>query len=316
MSQELSNSHLGADKLELHHRQQLSALVDGELAPDQARFLLRRLQHDRELAGCYERWQLCGQVLRGQFQGAAAPDFGMRVAEAIRAEAAATPAAHTGSRSAWARWGGGVAALAASVAAVALLVNHPQAPVPDAPAVASSVLEADLVPADAAPAVVEAPVEPAVVEPAAQAPVQLAVVEKTPRARRPAERPQAVVRESLPMTEVMSASRIADAGVDDADRSDMYPGAEAAQVASAATAVADSHESFATVPLDARPWPRTTLPPQQASGAYTASFGGESTAARTFYPFEPQMPANSSEDASSSTHIPDWDASPDWGGPR
>ena len=41
----------GHDKLDLHQRQQLSALVDGELAPDQARFLLRRLQHDAELSG-------------------------------------------------------------------------------------------------------------------------------------------------------------------------------------------------------------------------------------------------------------------------
>ena len=31
-------------------RQQLSALVDGELAPDQALFLLRRLQHDVDLS--------------------------------------------------------------------------------------------------------------------------------------------------------------------------------------------------------------------------------------------------------------------------
>ena len=33
------------DKLELYHRQQLSAMLDGELPQDQARFLRRRLQH-------------------------------------------------------------------------------------------------------------------------------------------------------------------------------------------------------------------------------------------------------------------------------
>ena len=44
------------DKLDIHHRQQLSALMDGELLADEARFLLRRLQHDRDLAGCWERW--------------------------------------------------------------------------------------------------------------------------------------------------------------------------------------------------------------------------------------------------------------------
>ena len=31
------------------HRQQLSALIDGELSADQARFLIRRLEHDQEL---------------------------------------------------------------------------------------------------------------------------------------------------------------------------------------------------------------------------------------------------------------------------
>ena len=55
-----------ADKFELHYRQQLSALVDGELPTDEARFLLRRLEHDSELSGCQERWQLLGDVLRGR----------------------------------------------------------------------------------------------------------------------------------------------------------------------------------------------------------------------------------------------------------
>ena len=59
------------DKLDIHHRQQLSALMDGELLADEARFLLRRLQHDRDLAGCWERWQLCGDVLRGRAQAPA-----------------------------------------------------------------------------------------------------------------------------------------------------------------------------------------------------------------------------------------------------
>ena len=44
-------------KLSLQQRQQLSALVDGDLAPDQAAFLLRRLGHDAELAGRWQRWQ-------------------------------------------------------------------------------------------------------------------------------------------------------------------------------------------------------------------------------------------------------------------
>src|SRR3546814_12877083 len=71
------------DKLDDHHRQQLSAMLDGELLPDQAKFMLRRLEHDGELAACWERWQVCGEVMRGR-QGALLPaDFSRRVAAAI-----------------------------------------------------------------------------------------------------------------------------------------------------------------------------------------------------------------------------------------
>ncbi|KKD57016.1 hypothetical protein VM57_14525 [Stenotrophomonas maltophilia] len=51
-------------RLDQRHREQLSALVDGELGADEARFLLRRMEHDPELAGCQERWQLLGDVIR------------------------------------------------------------------------------------------------------------------------------------------------------------------------------------------------------------------------------------------------------------
>ena len=111
-----------ADKLDQYHRQQLSAMLDGELSPDQARFMLRRLQHDVELAERWERWQVCGDVLRGQGNALLPPDFASRVSSAI-ADAAPQPveqrARSSGRRGL--RWGGG-AALAASVAMAALLV--------------------------------------------------------------------------------------------------------------------------------------------------------------------------------------------------
>ncbi|NZA26934.1 sigma-E factor negative regulatory protein, partial [Luteimonas sp. SJ-92] len=71
------------DKLYLYHRQQLSAMLDGELSPDQARFMLRRLQHDVELASCWERWQVCGDVMRGQRNALLPADFAEGVARAI-----------------------------------------------------------------------------------------------------------------------------------------------------------------------------------------------------------------------------------------
>ena len=46
------------DLTQLSSREQLSALMDGALPEDQTRFLLRRLQHDDELAGSWERWRI------------------------------------------------------------------------------------------------------------------------------------------------------------------------------------------------------------------------------------------------------------------
>ncbi|MDW7602952.1 sigma-E factor negative regulatory protein, partial [Stenotrophomonas maltophilia] len=67
-------------RLDQRHREQLSALVDGELGADEARFLLRRMEHDPELAGCQERWQLLGDVMRGQASALAPAGFSAAVA--------------------------------------------------------------------------------------------------------------------------------------------------------------------------------------------------------------------------------------------
>ena len=74
------------DKVLDHNRLQLSAMLDGALAPDQARFLLRRLQHDGELAGCWSRWQLVGDILRGQGGAMVPAGFAQRVALAVASE--------------------------------------------------------------------------------------------------------------------------------------------------------------------------------------------------------------------------------------
>ncbi|PTT64481.1 anti-sigma factor, partial [Stenotrophomonas sp. HMWF003] len=120
------------DKIDTHNRQQLSALIDGALSPDEARFMLRRLEHDEALAGCHERWQVLGDVLRGQACAPAPVDFAARVRGAVAAEPA--PLAHVAPvernrerRGGWRRWGGG-AALAASVAAVAMFMTREQLP--------------------------------------------------------------------------------------------------------------------------------------------------------------------------------------------
>ncbi|MCD9006436.1 sigma-E factor negative regulatory protein [Luteimonas sp. XNQY3] len=137
------------DKLERFHRQQLSTMLDGELSQDQARFLRRRLEHDAELSGCFERWQVCGDVLRGRQVSLLPPDFADRIARGIAAGDVGIAPVAAPRRPRLLRWGG-VAALAASVALVALFVGRPGASFDDADDVLPMV-------ADAAPAAPAAP---------------------------------------------------------------------------------------------------------------------------------------------------------------
>ena len=55
-----------------HDRETLSALFDGELRGDAARFALKRLGHDAQWRQACGRWQLYGDVLRGQATAVAA----------------------------------------------------------------------------------------------------------------------------------------------------------------------------------------------------------------------------------------------------
>lgn len=147
------------DKLDTHCREQLSAMLDGELAPDEARFLLRRLQHDRDLAGCWERWQFSGDLMRGSAPALLPADFAERVCAALEGEADAADVrvqVAVNARARWVPWAGS-AALAASVAAVALMVGRgvPQGadevPSPDAIVAAASSTQPAPVPAPTQP---------------------------------------------------------------------------------------------------------------------------------------------------------------------
>ena len=102
-------------------------MMDGELSADEAKFLLRRMEHDDALADCWQRWQLVGDALRGEVDRALPADFSRRVGRAIADDLAAAAvgevhavAAHGNTRGPLLRWGGG-AALAASVALAALI---------------------------------------------------------------------------------------------------------------------------------------------------------------------------------------------------
>jgi sigma-E factor negative regulatory protein RseA len=117
-------------------KQQLSALMDGELDADTRRFLLRRLQRDEELAGSWERWHLGADCLRGRHVAPLRHGFAAAVAAAI----ASDPAPRRGLGPTLLRWGGGMA-VAASVAMAALLAVPGPAVAPagsPVPAIAAS----------------------------------------------------------------------------------------------------------------------------------------------------------------------------------
>ena len=312
------------DKLYAHNCRQLSAMLDGELSPDQARFMLRRLQHDGELAACWERWQVCGDILRGRGHALLPADFSKRVAAAIAAPEAATATPAAGQASVrprphrLLRWGGG--ALAASVALVALFMAR-QMPDPQAPELAEAAS-----PARSAPAVVRAappvvaladaddavPALPAPGEPveggapdaagllAAAAPVAVAVAEVPRRAaarnstrsqsQRAAARRSQAAADAAPLRAVAAAPQPpAVVAMPQASMPAVAdPGVSALAGLPAAT-TADGDALFGAPPsASPRPWPRAVLPGFPAGGQpFAAGYGLQQ--AEAFAPFQPRM---------------------------
>lgn len=269
------------DKIDNHYFQQLSALMDGDLPPDQARFLLRRMEHDTELTGCWERWQLCGDALRGQAQAPAPAGFADRISAAIAAEPPYSTANTVSPRvrSNLAKWGGG--ALAASVAAIALFMVRQQVP-DEAPQAAPAV--ADQSPA-AAPSTASSAPAPQTAATVTAASVAVASVPRRQNdARRSATRNQQTAR---------NAAAARNAQPDRAVASAALPVINTLARAPAATGAGAAHDPFSNLQINApaaRPWPRAVLPQYSSgSGAFNADYSTD-RAAQTFYPFEPRLP--------------------------
>ena len=274
----MNSPNVSADKFDTHYRQQLSALMDGELPADEARFLLRRLQHDEELNAQWERWQLLGDALRGRAEAPAPAGFAQRVADALAAEPAASRrGAAKPARTGLLRWGGG--ALAASVAALALFVAVRPAGEEAAP----------IAPLASTPA----SVTPAPVTPAATPDVSLAnateLAPSTPVA--PAVRPASAAPRRVARAQPVRDVAVRDsAPVRTTDTEVTVPVLVAAQTAPATPAEdpfsSAGREVQARVPA-ARPWPRSVLRGYPSGGAFNASFGGGNAAVGSFHPFEP-----------------------------
>lgn len=266
------------DKLLAYHRQQLSAMLDGELPPDQGKFMLRRLQHDGELAACWERWQVCGDVLRGRQHALLPSDFAARVAQRLQADAEVVPVLPEQAKSPRRlRWGGG-AALAASVALVAVFAPRmfPDAADPSPrsgqPVLAAAGAGSDRVVeglgegrASADPtAVTDTPALPDV------APVVLATALAAAEApRRNAER-RARTASAAPSGDARTAQARA-----------VEAPAPVVVAANDAAPVLDAGMAFpAPESLQPRPWPRAILPGAGES-AFNVGYGPMSSALRS-----------------------------------
>lgn len=275
-------------------RETLSALFDGELSGDAARFALKRLGHDQQWRDAFGRWQLCGDVLRGQATAVANGDFAQRVASAIASEHAPTviptvPKATflSGRRG----WIGG--ALAASVAVAALFVARPlsNGSAPAAPDAAQAQLaEASSARTNAGP---DVPVSktPSAPNPAVELGTAAVAAAEVPR--------RAIERRS-------SRSQNQRAALRASVRREPAPVAvaSAAAPASATTALEDVQTTTANAAANpfqpqppseaaARPWPRAVLPQYSTEGGINASYGG--AASPSFYPFEPSMPQEAAQ---------------------
>lgn len=311
-----ASQHLDAD------REALSALFDGELSTDAARFVLKRLDHDLASRDVCGRWQLAGDALRGQAMAAAPADFAGRVGAAIlaaqseRRVAADGVAARVGRavpRPGRRRWIGG-AALAASVAAAALFVARPlsesTAPSVDEPVVAAvqpvstfpagPTLTANGLGRTAQATAALAPTVPldnGAGQPARETAIAAAaVVAAADVPRRVGER-RAVNRVArsvagVPRLQAGDQARSAETLAALAPNVSVVPAVSPPRGADEHPSAAIAGISaFAPAPeIVSRPWPRAALPNFPAGGAFTVGFresGGGNPP--SFYPFEPNL---------------------------
>lgn len=282
-----------ADKFEHHYRQQLSALMDGALPPDEARFLLRRLQHDAELAGCLDRWHMAGDALRGQTQAIVSADFAERVSAMVASEPAMGPAAVGASRAnrSGLRWAGGTA-LAASVALVALFATR-QLAAPESMQAPSTIADASIP----------------------------SRVGNMPESTKGASAtmvasPAITTSESIPVAVIATASTPVRSSIRRGNRSQSQratlrtPARLERPMVAAATTLQSENVTMGKVfdtPAISRPWPSAVFAQAPATGSFNVDYGTASSP--TFYPFAPRLPDGQPRD-SGETHTVDGSPSP------
>ena len=108
-------------------REQMSALLDGELPPDEVGLLVRRLERDAALRKVFGNYVLAGESLRAPGAIMASPGFAARVSAAIDDGTAPATVSHSAQRREPPRWRRPLAAtaVAASAALAAVLLVRP-----------------------------------------------------------------------------------------------------------------------------------------------------------------------------------------------
>jgi sigma-E factor negative regulatory protein RseA len=112
-------------------REQMSAFLDGELAPGEADLLVRRMERDVDLRRAFGTYVLVGETLRAPGSPMASPGFAARVSAALDERTAEIPpaAGRTGRAPPVRRWLRPLAAgaVAAGAALAAVLLVRPDA---------------------------------------------------------------------------------------------------------------------------------------------------------------------------------------------
>jgi len=108
-------------------REQMSALIDGQLPRDEVGLLVRRMARDAELKRAFGNYVLAGESLRAPGSVLASPGFAARVSAAIGEDDGVEVVAPTVPARATARWRRPLAAtaVAASAALAAVLLVQP-----------------------------------------------------------------------------------------------------------------------------------------------------------------------------------------------
>ena len=278
------------------HREQLSAMMDGALSADEAKFLLRRMEHDDALADCWERWQFVGAALRGQADRVLPADFSRRVGRAIADDLASAAmddaprvvAAHGNARGPLLRWGGG-AALAASVALAALIGTRMLSVADGKPSAVASTASVATPTTPTLTPPLPTPIPTAIDVPSqppsqsgtliAQAGAAVALAAVAGNDRR-GSRPRILARE-----QAIPASSAATARAIDSARTAAAVSTTAIASSTNAGAANQGSDIATQAEVTSKPWPRALVPGAAMNGELTAGFDGSSA----FHPFQPQL---------------------------